>query len=190
MPTVLKQGSLVRVRASATSRSRLLLNRQTARCGSRQRTGCSGTTALCSRSMVGRRGSRTPSVYSLWIDHGGTVWAGTHDGLFDFDGHRFQEVKLQGHALRIGMNSMLASSVSGELIAETPTGLVSVERSADSTAWAASALRSEASGISQTRRRYRWSRRRQSRPGSGSAACPGCASTAAPGCADTDRRRA
>jgi diguanylate cyclase (GGDEF)-like protein len=83
------------------------------------------------------QGLKDPTVYSLWIDNGGTVWAGTHDGLFGFNGHSFQEVKLQSHTLRIGMNSMLGSSAMGELIADTPKGLVSIERSTDSPAWTA-----------------------------------------------------
>jgi diguanylate cyclase (GGDEF)-like protein len=83
------------------------------------------------------QGLEDPSVYSLWIDNGGTVWAGTHDGLFSFNGCSFEGVRLQGHILRIGMNSMLSSTASGELIAENTAGLVSIERGADSKAWTA-----------------------------------------------------
>lgn len=83
------------------------------------------------------QGLTDPSVYSLLVDAAGNVWAGTHNGLFLFDGQRFHEIREQGHTIRIGMNSMLASTAAGELVAATPHGLVLLEQRAGSEAWTA-----------------------------------------------------
>ena len=82
-------------------------------------------------------GLTDPGVFSLLIDHTGTLWAGTHGGLFRFDDGRFHEIRLGEKSLRIGINSMLASTTQGELIAETSNGMVSVERDGSSGVWTA-----------------------------------------------------
>jgi diguanylate cyclase (GGDEF)-like protein len=80
-------------------------------------------------------GLSDPTVFSLLVDHTGTVWVGTHGGLFRFDGTRFHEETVNGRSMRIGINSMLTVTPSGELIANTARGLVSIERS--SSGWTA-----------------------------------------------------
>jgi diguanylate cyclase (GGDEF)-like protein len=80
-------------------------------------------------------GLSDPTVFSLLVDRTGTVWAGTHGGLFRFDGERFHEETVNGRSMRIGINSMLTSTRSGELLANTPRVLVSIERS--SSGWTA-----------------------------------------------------
>lgn len=69
-----------------------------------------------------------PVAYSLTIDHTGTIWAGTHSGLYWFNGWRFVEVQWQGKSLRIGQNSTMSSTSGGELLANSPDELYSVER--------------------------------------------------------------
>ena len=77
-----------------------------------------------------------PEVFSLLIDSTGTLWAGTHHGLFWLDGKVFHELKASsGKSLRIGLNSMLASNSSGEVVVETAQALLSIERLAAGGTW-------------------------------------------------------
>jgi diguanylate cyclase (GGDEF)-like protein len=81
-------------------------------------------------------GLNDPVVFSLLIDSTGTLWAGTHHGLFWLDGKVFHELRRDpGKSLRIGLNSMLASNSSGELVVETAQALLSVERLAAGGTW-------------------------------------------------------
>jgi diguanylate cyclase (GGDEF)-like protein len=82
-------------------------------------------------------GLSDPSVFSLLIDRTGALWAGTHGGLFWFDGNMFHEVRLDQKSLRIGVNSMMTSTSTGELVVETFNGMVSIEREPSVGTWQA-----------------------------------------------------
>ena len=80
-------------------------------------------------------GLTDPDVFSLLVDTSGTVWAGSHGGLFWFDGLRFHELLFHGASLHIGVNTMLAASKSGEIVAQTPHELYSIMRASPWSDW-------------------------------------------------------
>lgn len=73
-------------------------------------------------------GLNDPSVLTLFVDRKGNLWAGTHTGLFWFDGAAFEELKFKGASLRVGTNSMMASTKAGEVIVATPKDVFSIEQ--------------------------------------------------------------
>ena len=82
-------------------------------------------------------GFRTPNISNLLVDTSGTLWAGSREGLYYWDGQVFHELLYQGTSLHVGMNSMLASSRSGEVILMSNAGPLSITFDPASRRWTA-----------------------------------------------------
>jgi len=82
-------------------------------------------------------GFRTPNISNLLVDTSGTLWAGSREGLYHWDGEVFHELLYQGASLHVGMNSMLASSSSGEVILMSNAGPLSITFDIASRQWTA-----------------------------------------------------
>ena len=82
-------------------------------------------------------GFHTPNISNLLVDTSGTLWAGSREGLYYWDGQVFHELLYQGASLHVGMNSMLASSRSGEMILMSNGGPLAITFDPASRRWTA-----------------------------------------------------
>lgn len=87
------------------------------------------------------QGLANPVVWSMVQDHQGFLWAGTEDGLFRYDGARFQ-----GWSLKDGLPSALV-----EHLCVDPTGIVWIGTYGGLAAWTPRGVRPVTEGIPATR---------------------------------------